>query len=421
MEGLRLTPTEQEWVAKARKLAQEEFVPRAREIDEQGRFPAENMQRLREEGILLLAVPQEYGGYGTDAYWCAALPHLVLEEVAAGCANTGWCLVTHFHYCGIAGMGNEEQKRRWFGEVVENGALIGSLGSEVQPQQAKAAADTATRITYNASFEPVEGGFRATATKGFCSLASVAEWSFYWALAPGTETNAEGLVIAGIPHDTPGYSFLPGWEDSTGLRGTESGGAKLENVFIPWENVVGEPGDWVQKHPYTFELTYAVQLTGTAQGVYNFVLQLLRDRPYLQTDDTVMFTVGEMSSDLQAARTSWRYAQSLWDDGLWDEAAHASMRALHQAKRTAVDVANKAYEVCGTRALFKFNPVDRGWRNGRTVTLHTRESQLMRYLAEGDITGEKFAKEKYGPRIAPNDRKTWADLGIDREEAHASA
>jgi alkylation response protein AidB-like acyl-CoA dehydrogenase len=405
-------PDAQKWIDKARRL-QPTFAANARKYDESGTFPTANFEVLRDEGFLKLAIPREYGGEGTFAGFCAFTPHAVIETVAAACANTGWDLLTQYHCSGLlASLGNDEQRRRIFGDVVNNGVLMASIGSEVMPQQLRAPSSVGTKLKFDAGLEPVEGGFQATATKGFCSVAPVAKYLFYWALAPGIETTSEGLTLSVIPTDSPGVSFLPGWEEAIGIRASLSGGAKLENVFIPWRNVLGEPGDYVQVHPYTFELTYAVQLLGIAQGAFDFVKTVLAERPYLQTDDTVMYAVGEMSAALQATRMSWWYAQWLWDQEQWDEAAHATMRALHSAKTSALMLTTRAFDVVGVRALFKFNPLERNWRDVRTVTLHTRESQLMRLLAEGDVSGRKFAKEKYGQRLET--RRTWADLGLPR-------
>jgi alkylation response protein AidB-like acyl-CoA dehydrogenase len=402
---------ERHWVAKARELAQG-WKERTRRYDEAGEYPAENMAELRDGGVLKLAVPAEYGGLGTNAGWCAAIPHLVVEEVASACANTGWCLLTHFHHCGIlAGLGNEQQCERVFGAVVRDGALLGSLGSEVNPHQAKAAPNTGQKLTFNANFEPVDGGFRANAFKGFCSLGSVADYLFYWAIAPGMSNLQEGLVISLVPQESEGLTFVSGWEEAIGLRGSLSGGAKLENVFIPWENVLGQPGDWVQKHRYAFELTYAVELNGISRGVMDFVRQVLADRPYLMDDDTVPNMVGEMYTELQAARTSWWYAQRLWDDQRYDEAAYASWAAQHKAKTAAMFITSNAFDVVGARALFKFNPLDRAWRDAKTVVLHSRESAYMRMITEGAVSGQLFSKQKYGDRVTQ--RTTWADLGLE--------
>ena len=419
MVDFNLTPEQQQWVEKAKCLG-DEFVTRARDYDESGDFPAKNFDALREKGFLKLPVPQEFGGLGDMASGYAFVPHLVLEEIARGCASTAWCLLTHYQYCGLlAGLGNDQQRSRVFADVIDHGALIGSLGSEVNPEQTKTPTQTTGNMTFRAALEPVDGGFVASGQKGFCSLASAADYNIYWAMAPGAETLAEGIVLSLIPKHAPGLSFLPGWEEAIGIRASLSGGALLEHVFIPWEDVLGEPGDYVQNYPYTFDLCYVVLLNGVARRAYDFLLNLVGERDYLQKDDTLMYTIGEMSSALQACRTSWWYAQWLWDQGSWDAANHATLRALHEAKTAALMITTKSFEVVGVRSLFKFNPLERAWRDVRTITLHTRESLFMRLLATGEISGETFVKEKYGPRLET--RRTWADLGYPRQERSAVA
>src|SRR5690625_4709683 len=137
MINFALSENQRTWQEKARDLA-EVFAERARHYDETGTYPRENMDELRDQGFLKLAVPQQYGGLGTEAGFCDLVPHLVIEEIAARCGGTAWCLMTHYHASGLlAGLGNEEQKQRVFADVVNNGALIATLASEVQPQQMK--------------------------------------------------------------------------------------------------------------------------------------------------------------------------------------------------------------------------------------------------------------------------------------------
>jgi len=172
--------------------------------------------------------------------------------------------------------------------------------------------------------------------------------------------------------------------------------------------VTTPPGDYVQIHPYTFELSYAMLLLGLGQGALNFIRSSLQSREFLQEDDHTVNIFGEMLSDLQATRASLWYAQWLWQQGDFGEATDASLCAQNQAKRTAIRIATQGFEVVGVRGLFKFNPLERIWRDIRTVTLHTRESQLMRLVSEGALKGNKFPKKKYGKQI--KERRTWEQL-----------
>ncbi|MSP68366.1 MAG: acyl-CoA dehydrogenase, partial [Alphaproteobacteria bacterium] len=215
---INFSPTQEQqgWIEKADRLASQ-FATRARKYDESAAFPAENFAALREEGFLKLAVPREFGGLGDMASGCAFTPHFVLERIARGCASTGWCLLTHYQYCGLlAGLGNDAQRARVFADVVTRGALIGSIGSEVNPEQTKTPTQTTGTMGFQARLEPVDGGFVVNGRKGFCSLAPVSDYVIYWALAPGTEALADGLVLSLIPGNAPGLTYLPGWEEAIG-------------------------------------------------------------------------------------------------------------------------------------------------------------------------------------------------------------
>lgn len=408
---LSRSPEVEAWIEKAETL-KPQLAERARRYDEDGTWPKENVELLIENGFLELAIPEEFGGRGTAAGFANTLPHSVIEVIASACANTAWAMTTQYHCHGIiAGIGSKEQQAWLFKEVIDNGALIATVGSEVVPAQAQATGKETGKITFNVDFDKTETGFVANGVKGFTSMAAVSNYILYWALAPGTDNPSEGLVLGVVRADDPGVSFLPGWDQVIGIRASLSGPTKFENVPILDADVFGQPGDFVQKHPYLFELTYATILVGIAQGAYDFVVKVFNERPYLANEDGLKYSLGEMSSLLQAARASWWYAQWLYDEGRVDEGSVAALRALHVAKTTGIEIATKAFDAVGTRALFKYNPLERAWRDIRTVSLHTRESQLMSLVAQSEITGEAFSKAKYGHRVEESKRRTWADLG----------
>ena len=75
----------------ARDLAQKKFKAIAAEIDEEERFPRENIDALAEAGILGCWLPEEYGGAGTDFLSFI----LANEEVAKVCGSTSSIISTH--------------------------------------------------------------------------------------------------------------------------------------------------------------------------------------------------------------------------------------------------------------------------------------------------------------------------------------
>src|SRR5512134_1122057 len=79
-----LTDEQVQVEAMVRSLAREQLAPKAAEIDETCRYPAENMRLLGELGLLGMLYPVAFGGSeaGAVAY------SIALREIASGCAST---------------------------------------------------------------------------------------------------------------------------------------------------------------------------------------------------------------------------------------------------------------------------------------------------------------------------------------------
>ena len=67
------------------RFVDREVIPRAPIIDEEERFPEENFRAMADMGLFGIALPEEYGGAGSDFFSCV----LVMEELMRGCVSTG--------------------------------------------------------------------------------------------------------------------------------------------------------------------------------------------------------------------------------------------------------------------------------------------------------------------------------------------
>src|SRR5690349_16768984 len=113
-----LAPEQRALVERARTLARERFGPRAARYDAEAVFPFENYQDLHAAGLLALVVPRDYGGLGADPLTYA----LCLLEIAKGDSSTALTFNMHSTVLTfLDALGTEQQKRRYFGEVVEQG------------------------------------------------------------------------------------------------------------------------------------------------------------------------------------------------------------------------------------------------------------------------------------------------------------
>src|SRR3954468_15397934 len=104
-----------------REFVAGEIAPRAREYDEQSRFPREQLKGLAEMGLLGMIIPEEWGGAGFDSVAYA----LALEEIAK--ADAAVCVivgVTNSVCCyPILSFGTEAQKKKYLSPLARGEKL----------------------------------------------------------------------------------------------------------------------------------------------------------------------------------------------------------------------------------------------------------------------------------------------------------
>ena len=74
-----------------RQFAESELWPIAGKIDKSGQFPAEQIGKMGELGLMGIDIPEELGGAGLDALAYA----VALEEISRGCASSGVIMSAH--------------------------------------------------------------------------------------------------------------------------------------------------------------------------------------------------------------------------------------------------------------------------------------------------------------------------------------
>jgi butyryl-CoA dehydrogenase len=94
-----------------RNFAATELQPIAAAIDKEHRYPAEQIKKLGELGMMGVAVSSDYGGSGLDYLSYA----IAIEEISRGCASAGVIMsVNNSLYCGpVEKYGTPEQKEQY--------------------------------------------------------------------------------------------------------------------------------------------------------------------------------------------------------------------------------------------------------------------------------------------------------------------
>jgi alkylation response protein AidB-like acyl-CoA dehydrogenase len=370
------------------------FRARARALDDDGAFPAENFAELREAGLLALTAPGEFGG--EDLWWDGRYrPYYeLLHHLARIDSVTAQLLQVHSHALGILSrLASPEQARALLPGIVAGGRLLASVGSEARPG-GKLADIERTEL------EERSDGWHLTCSKFFASLAPGADELLVWTAVPGAGRYPERGVVVLVPRDAPEVTLVDGW-DVLGMRATVSWGVRIEDYTVPPERMIGAPGAWTSSDPRTFTLAFAANHLGAASAALDFTTGWVRERPDLAGSEVTRVTLGAMSSELFAAESALWAAADLWDAGRHDDAELASIRTLHLAKRLALDLTGRAFDVCGARATFRDQPLERLYRDVRTFTLHFRDEQYMHQVGQAMLDEEFHAKGYAGASTFP--------------------
>jgi len=344
-------------VDRAATLSRERFAPRAARYDAESSFPYENYADLHAAGLNALTVPREYGGVEADA---VTYVH-ALREIAKGCSATALTFNMHSTVITfLAALGTEEQRRRYFGDVIGRGARIASITSE--PEQS-----FRDRFVLNTVFHPTDGGYRVAGVKQFCSLGEAADYFFITGILEGTTTAREGVISAMIPSRDAGVKIEGTW-NATGMRGTISHTIRYD-CAVDRANVIGRPGEYLTIDLQGFALGYAAVYLGIGEAAFEFMTEYARTRTQRPSQEPmshhplVQRTVAEVGTQIRAARLLLHEAASIKMTG----DREATMLAVNQAKTYCSDVGlmatERALRLAGGRGILKELPLERWHRD----------------------------------------------------------
>lgn len=350
-------PDSRKWIDLADALAREKFAPRAKTIDEEARFPAENYEDLADAGLLALMVPREFGGIGADSLTYVT----VLSKIARGCASTGLTFNMHSAVVDFLGqIASEEQMARYFSEVVNEGAVFASITSEP-------GSSFRDKLAVRTSIREENGGYRLRGKKHFCSLSTGASYYFTWSYLDGAETLQEGLLNVMIPAKRENIEVIDDWH-VIGMRGTASNSLMFHDVEVRPEEVIGAPGSILGKDMSMWSLGYTAVYIGIAEAAYQFTAEYAKKAksglgvPLGELDRTQR-QIGEMAMLLENARRAAEKLGALRGNLGKMELTFILNQAKYLATEAAKELAEQGIRLCGGRGLHRALPLERHLRD----------------------------------------------------------
>lgn len=359
-------------------------------------LPHEQVQTLKESGLLALTVPAEHGGLD--------VPVAVLAEVfrllAHGDPSIGQIPHSHFTFLEALRLQGTPAQQAYFYGLVLDGALFANAQSERGPHPIDV--DTTTLTVADA-------GYVLSGRKYYSTGALFADWLIVRAsLADGSgqvPTATTPKAIAFVPRDARGVEVVDDW-DGMGQRTTASGTVTLDAVEVPAAHVVEFSPIFTRPTVYgaRAQVLHAALDVGIATGALEeAVRQAAKARPHFEAavssaveDPTLVQVAGELTVTVRGAEAllieAARQVDAARADLTEDSAAAASIAvaiAKVSAARAAVQAGSALFEFGGTRSASASGNLSRYWRDARTHTLHDATRWKVRHIGNYTLSGTK--------------------------------
>ncbi|KAK4700918.1 cell division control protein 7, partial [Phenoliferia sp. Uapishka_3] len=389
-----LSEDQQSFQELARSFTTEEIIPVAADYDKSMKYPWEVIKKAHAAGLLNLHVPEAYGGPGLPVLSCA----LISEELAnSDChggqwTRTGYALSSrsavttppllstratvayHAFAAPLILAGNEALKKKYLGRMTEEPLMCAYGVSEVG-----AGSDVAGTKTKAVK----EGDHYCWITNG-----GVADWYFVLAITDPTKGN-KGMTGFIVDGKSAGLTIDPKLINM-GQRCSDTRIINFENVLIPEENVIGQPGDGFKIAMGAFDITrplVAAGAVGLSQRALAEAAKYALDRksfgkPIIK-HQAVQFMLSDMAIGTESSRAMvWK---SAWvkDSGKRNTYYASIAKAL--ASHHAVSNANLAVQIHGGAGFNTDYPVEKLYRDAKIFELYEGTTQIQKMIIAGHI------------------------------------
>jgi alkylation response protein AidB-like acyl-CoA dehydrogenase len=357
-----------------RMLARDKIAVHAAEVDETSSFPRDAYSALVAGDFHAPHLPEEYGGVGADALATC----IVIEEVARACASSS--LIPAVNKLGTLPLllaASQELKQRYLPPVARGEALFAYALSERE-----AGSDTASMRT-RARADGDE--WVLNGTKAWITNAGEAE--FYTVLAVTDPEGRRGANVSAfvVERSDAGVSFGEK-ERKLGIKGSPTREVRLENVRIPGDRLVGEPGDGLKIALRTLDhtrVTIGAQAVGIAQGALDVAVAYVKERQqfgrHVADFQGVQFMLADMAMALESAR-QLVYVAAAKSERHDPDLPFFGAAAKCAASDAAMSITTDAVQLLGGAGYTRDFPVERMMRDAKITQIYEGTNQVQRIV-----------------------------------------
>ena len=341
----------------AAKMVKNLIADNAHQMDEEGQIPDSYLDTFWELGTTPYMIPEEYGGYGMGV--SPLMNSLVLEELAAG--DMGYAVAATLPGLvvqAVLDLGSEPQKEQYLPDYCGDTYTTGTLAICEKHFGSDPAEPRTTAVKKN-------GSVILNGEKCLVPMANRAEHVLVWAGLDGKN------ALFMVDKNTPGMS-IGEREKNIGPNTLETYTVSFNDCEIPAEQQLGDGEDLAcRKILHRTRTALSAMGTGIARASFEYARDYAKERVQfgepIAGRQSVAFMIAEMAYEVDAMRLmTWKAASAL---EARKDAARSSYLAKLYAGEMAMKVTDFGVQVLGGHGYVRDHPVERYYRNGRTIAV----------------------------------------------------
>ena len=360
-----------------------EIVPFHEKWEHDQIVPRELWTAAGEQGFVGMAVPERYGGGGSDDY---RFPAIINEEIAyAGVFGSGNGFTVHndivLPY--LLTLADDEQRQRWLPGMA-TGELIGAIAM-TEPDAGSDLGGIKTRAVRHGDTFLVNGS-KTFISNGIHSDVVIV-------VARSDRESRHGLSLLVLERGMPGFERGRNL-DKMGLHAQDTAELFFNNVEVPATNLLGQENEgfsYLMQNLAQERLSLAVGAMAACEAALDWTIDYTIDRTAfgkrIADFQNTKFMLADMSTKVQVARCYLDQCIELHTDGkLSAEQAAASKLWCTELQ---IDVVNDCVQLHGGYGYMREYAIARLWADSRIQTIHGGTSQIMK-----EIIGRSIVRDR---------------------------
>jgi len=357
-----------------RQFFKERVQPRAREWDEEERFPSEIVPELAELGLLGIKIPERYGGAGLDMSAYA----IAVEEAARVDGSLALTIASHngLGTGHILAFGTEEQKQKYLTRATTGEWL--AAWALTEPGSGSDSAGLRTTAVRDGDDWIIDG------SKMFITQGSVGGFCVVLARTNPSVAPQRGITAFIVDTKTPGYSASKKLK-KLGCRSSDTVEITLDHVRVPDSERLGEVDQGFLDTMRILDggrVSIAAMALGLGRGALEMALGYAKERQAfgkpIAEFQAIQWMLADAQTELDAAELLVRRAAWLADRGQ-RFTSEASMAKLF-ASEVATRVCNNALQIHGGYGYTREFDIERHLRDVKLCEIGEGTSQVQRLV-----------------------------------------